>query len=122
MTRTDATINFTAWGSAPPIQGVLSNYSVRWTGYLVPQYSETYTITTVSDDGVRVLINNQFVIYNWTDHGATPNSGVITLEAGKRYPITLEYYQGGGAAVIQLLWSSQSQQQQIIPQSRLFPS
>jgi hypothetical protein len=121
MTRTDATINFTNWGSAPPIPGVASNYSVRWTGFIVPLYSETYTFTTVSDDGVQLIINNQPVVTNWTDHSATSNSGPITLSAGQRYAITVAYYQGGGAAVIQLFWQSDRQAQQIVPQSQLFP-
>ncbi len=121
MTRTDATINFTNWGPAPPIPGVASNYSVRWTGFVVPIYSETYTFTTISDDGVRLLINNQVIFENWNDHSATPNSGPITLSAGQRYAITVEYYQGGGAAVIQLFWQSDRQAQQIVPQSQLFP-
>ena len=96
---------------------------MRWTGFLVPLYSETYTLTTISDDGVRLIVNNQPIVDNWTDHSQTQNVGVpITLVAGKHYAITVEYYQGGGAAIIQLLWQSQSQQQQIIPQSQLFPS
>jgi hypothetical protein len=96
---------------------------VRWTGFLVPLYSETYTLTTLSDDGVRVIMNNELVINNWTDHGATTNPSIpITLVAGRRYAITVEYYQGGGGAIIQLSWQSQSQQLQIIPQSQLFPS
>ena len=122
MTRTDPVISFTNWGPAPPITGVASNYSVRWTGYVVPLYSETYTFTTISDDGVRLLINNQIVVDNWTDHSATSNPGSITLAAGQRYAITLEYYQGGGAAVIQLYWQSERQAQQIVPQVQLFPS
>ncbi len=122
MTRTDATINFTTWGSSPPIPGVASNFSVRWTGFVVPLFSETYTFTTLSDDGVEVIINNQPIVDNWTDHSATSNSGSITLLAGKHYAITVQYYQGGGAAVIQLYWQSQSQAQQIVPQSQLFPS
>ena len=123
MTRTDATINFTTWASYPPITGIPGNFSVRWTGYLVPLYSETYTLTTVSDDGVRVIMNNQ------TRHRKLDRSWPyaecwrpITLVAGKRYAITVEYYQGGGGAIIQLSWQSQSQQMQYIPQSQLFPS
>jgi serine/threonine-protein kinase len=122
MTRTDTTINFTNWGPAPPIPGVASSYSVLWTGYIVPLYSESYTFTTVSDDGVKLIINNQPVVENWTNHSATTNSGPITLLAGQRYAITVEYFQGVGAAVIQLFWQSESQAQQIVPQSQLFPS
>jgi hypothetical protein len=89
---------------------------------VVPLFSETYTFTTISDDGVRLLINNQLVVNNWTDHSATSNSGSITLLAGQRYAITLEFYQGGGAAVIELYWQSERQVQQIVPQIQLFPS
>jgi serine/threonine protein kinase len=122
MTRTDATIDFTLWGSAPPIAGTASNYSVRWTGFVAPLFSETYTFTTISDDGVRLIINNQPVVDNWSDHSATSNSGNITLTSGKHYAITVEYYQGAGDARIELFWQSPSQAQQIVPQSRLFPS
>jgi mannan endo-1,4-beta-mannosidase len=122
MTRTDPIINFTNWGSAPPITGVASNYSVRWTGFVVPLYSETYTFTTISDDGVRLLINNQIVVNNWTDHSVMSNPGPITLTAGQHYAITLEYYQAGGDAVIELSWQSARQAQQIVPQVQLFPS
>lgn len=122
MARTDPIINFTNWGPAPPITGVASNYSVRWTGFVVPLYSETYTFTTISDDGVRLLINNQIVVNNWTDHSVMSNPGSITLTAGQHYAITLEYYQAGGDAVIELSWQSARQAQQIVPQVQLFPS
>lgn len=120
--RTDATINFTTWGSDPPIPGVATNYSVRWTGYVVPQYTETYTFTTNSDDGVRLVVDNQLIFNNWTNHPPTINTGLITLTAGKRYAITLDYFQGNGGAVIQLFWQSDHQGQDIVPQSALFPS
>jgi serine/threonine protein kinase len=118
----DAAINFTTWASNPPIPGVPSNYSVRWTGFVVPLYTDTYIFITNSDDGVRLVVNNQLIIDNWTDHGATPNQGTISLTAGKRYAITLEYYQGGGDAIIQLSWQSAKQRLQIIPKTQFFPS
>jgi len=71
---------------------------------------------------VKLIINNQPVVENWTNHSATTNSGPITLLAGQRYAITVEYFQGVGAAVIRLFWQSESQAQQIVPQSQLFPS
>lgn len=49
------------------------------------------------------------------------NSGTITLEAGQRYNIRIEYYENGGDAVAKLLWSSNSQTKQVIPQTQLYP-
>jgi hypothetical protein len=120
LTRTDATVNFN-WGTGSPGSGVTSNnFSTRWTGFVQAPVSGTYRFSTVSDDGVRLWVNNQQVINNWTDHGATTNtSAAITLTAGVRYPITLEYYERTGDAVIRLQWSYPGQSTQIIPQSRL---
>jgi RHS repeat-associated protein len=118
-TRTDATVNFD-WGTGSPGGGVgADNFTVRWTGQVTPQYSETYTFYTLTDDGVRLWVNNQLIIDNWTDHGPTEDSGQITLQAGQSYQIRMEFYERGGGAVAKLSWSSASQAKEIIPASRL---
>lgn len=119
VTRTDATVNFD-WGNGAPLASFgADTFSVRWTGEVVPQFSETYRFYTSSDDGVRLWVNNQQVVNNWTDHGTTENSGTIALVAGRAYAIRMEYYEAGGLAVARLSWSSASRPKQIIPQSRL---
>ncbi|HEV2802811.1 MAG TPA: S8 family serine peptidase [Pyrinomonadaceae bacterium] len=121
FSRTDSTVNFD-WGSDPGAGVSSDNFSVRWTGQVLPLYSETYTFHTVSDDGVRLWVNGTQVINNWTDHPATENSGTITLNAGQRYDIRMEFYERAGGAVARLSWSSPTQTRQIIPASQLYPS
>jgi hypothetical protein len=87
-----------------------------------PVYTETYTFYTQSDDGVRLWVNGKLLIDNWTDHAATQNSGTITLTAGQKYSIKMEYYENSGGAVAKLSWSSPSQAKQVIPKARLFPA
>ena len=121
VTRWDATINF-GWGDAAPVPGIGSgNFSARWTGLLVPNYSETYNVSTVNDDGVRVWIGGEKLIDAWyLQVGAHTNQ--IRLEAGKPYPIMVEYYDGECCgAKMRLFWESASQPREIIPQSQLFP-
>lgn len=121
LSRTDTTVNF-AWGSGSPdalIGG--DTFSVRWGGWVHAPSSGSYIFHTESDDGVRLWVDNQLLINNWTDHGVTPNSGSITLVAGKKYDIKLEYYENGGAALIKLYWTPPGQAKQIIPQQRLYP-
>ena len=120
-TRTDATVNFT-WGTASPASGVTSNnFSVRWTGRVEAPVSGTYRFTTVSNDGIRLWVNGQQVVNNWTDHGTTTNtSAAVTLTAGVRYTLTLEFYDHTGDATARLQWSYPGQSTQTIPQSRLF--
>jgi hypothetical protein len=52
LTRTDSTINF-AWGNNSPDGESLpaDNFSVRWTGFVTPKFTERYTFQTISDDG-----------------------------------------------------------------------
>ena len=121
LTRVDSTVNF-AWGSAAPASGVTAdNFSVRWTGRVQAPVTGTYRFSTVSDDGIRLWVNGQQVINNWTDHASTTNtSAAISLTAGVKYTITLEYYEKGGSAIAKLQWSYTGQALQIIPQSRLF--
>lgn len=120
VTRTDATVNFN-WGSGTPVAGIgADNFSVRWTGQVQPLYSQTYTFYTVSDDGVRLWVNGQLIINNWSDHAAVENRANVTLTAGQKYDLKMEFYENGGAAVARLLWSSASQPKQAIPQSQLY--
>ncbi len=120
FSRTDATVNF--FWSGSPGTGIGSDYfSIRWTGQVLAQYSETYTFYTLSDDGVRVWVNGQKIIDNWTLHPSTENSGSITLQAGVKYNIVIEYFENEYDAVIGLSWSSPSTAKAIVPQSQLFP-
>ena len=121
LTRVDPTVNFT-WAAAAPAAGVgANNFSVRWTGQVQAPVTGSYRFSTVSDDGIRLWVNGQQVINNWTDHAATTNtSAAISLTAGVKYTITLEFYEKGGDATARLQWSYPGQATQIIPQSRLF--
>ena len=122
VTRTDTTVDFD-WGTGSPASGVAADgFSVRWNGQVQAQFSETYTLSTVSDDGVRLWVNGQLVIDNWSDHAPTENSGSITLVAGQKYELKMEFYENGGGAVAKLSWASPSTATQIIPTTQLFPS
>jgi hypothetical protein len=95
-----------------------SLFSARWTGFLEPEFSEEYTFYTRSNDGVRLWIDDNPVIDNWTDHAETEDKGVIKLEAGRKHRIKLEYFYAGGSGVIRLFWSSVSRKREIVPADR----
>jgi len=121
LSRVDPGVNFD-WGNGSPDPSIgVDTFSVRWTGQVVPLFSETYTFYTLSDDGVRLWGNGVQLVSNWTDHPPTENSGTIALTAGVRYSIQLDYYENGGGATAALSWSSPSQPKEIIPANRLFP-
>jgi hypothetical protein len=120
FSRVDPTVNFD-WGSGSPDARIdVNTFSVRWTGQVQAQFSETYTFYTQSDDGVRLYVNNQLVIDHFTDHSSVEDSGTIALVAGRNYAIRMEYYENGGGALAQLRWSSPSTPKQVVPKSQLF--
>lgn len=120
LTRVDTTIDFD-WGNGSPDPKISADtFTARWTGTVQAQFSETYTFHTISDDGTRLWVNNQLVVDSWIDQGPTEHTGDITLEAGKRYDIKLEFYENGGGAVMRLLWSSLSTPTGVIPMTQLY--
>jgi hypothetical protein len=121
LTRTDAMVNFN-WSSAGPSSLIgQTNFAVRWTGCIQPQYGETYTLTTLADDGVRLWVNGQLLISAWTTNTTTQtNSTAIALKAQQLYNIQMDYFQSTGNAIAQLLWSSPSTTQALIPQAQLY--
>jgi hypothetical protein len=122
LVRTDATVDFD-WGSGSPDPGISSDqFTVRWTGAVQPQFNETYTFYTTTDDGVRLWVNGQLIVDEWMDQSATEWGGSISLAAGRRYSLTMEYYENAGNASAQLAWSSPSTVKTIIPQSQLYPT
>ena len=106
-----------------PVPGKVNieNYSVRWTGQVKAQFSENYSFYAVTDDGVRLWVNGVLLIDNWHNQGATEKSGSIALEAGQKYDIEMEYFQGTGFAVSKLLWSSASTPKAVVPTAQLYP-
>src|SRR5438067_12236350 len=111
--RVDPAVNFT-WAGAPASGVAADNFSVRWSGQLLPRYSGAYSFITTSDDGIRLFINGQKVIDNWTKHAATTNIGAATLSAGVKVDIRVEFFDASGGATAQLSWYSRNQQHQEI--------
>lgn len=120
VTRNDNKIDFN-WQGESPATGVEQDvFSVRWKGKVKPVYSEKYTFSVSSDDGVRVWIDGKLIIDDWRDHSATLSKGSIELTAGNLHDIKIEYYENRGDANIRLMWESPRQKQTVIPQNALF--
>ncbi len=121
LSRIDKNIDFNWGGSAPDSALQSDSFSVRWSGQVEALYTDTYTFIESSDDGCRVYLNNSVIIDQWVDGAAAENaSSAVSLTAGTKYPLKVEFYENGGDASCQLLWSSNYQAKEIVPQSRLY--
>jgi hypothetical protein len=109
------------WGTGSPGAGIdPDSFSVRWTGQVMPQFSQTYTFNVLSDEGVRVWVDGQMLIDDWIPHARRNRTGSIALQAGQLNDIRIDYYDSSGLAQMQLSWSSPSQISQIVPVDRLY--
>ncbi|HEY1536968.1 MAG TPA: PA14 domain-containing protein, partial [Polyangiaceae bacterium] len=120
-TRTESSIDYD-WGSgAPGPAGIgVDNFSIRWTGSVIPATTEAYTFYTVTDDGARLWINGNLVIDHWQDEGPTEYaSPTINLTAGVPALFRFEYYENGGGASARFRWSSPSIPKAAIPSGNL---
>jgi uncharacterized protein (DUF1800 family) len=120
--RIDPTVDF-IWNStnfSPNLSNGL--YSVRWVGQVMPQYSEQYFFVVNSDDGCKLWVNDQLIIDAWTNRSVADSIGTISLQAGTRYDLKLDYLQTNGTAQVHLYWYCADQSKQIIPANRLYPT
>ncbi|QEH43316.1 PA14 domain-containing protein [Chitinophaga sp. XS-30] len=89
----------------PPGVSPLGNqYSVRWTGRIKAPVTGVYNITTDSDDGVVLCVNDTCIIDDWKDHPPKINYATLNLEAGEVYNIKLDYFNGVEGAKMVMEW------------------
>jgi len=121
-TRYDSTIDFD-WGQSAPFADMNSNgFSVRWVGRVIVSNSEHYTFHTVTDDGVRLWINNKLIIDAWKDEFLNLAAAPLLLIGGQTNEIRMEMFDARDRAVARLFWSSPTTPRSIIPNERLIPA
>lgn len=120
LERTDAQINFN-WGDGSPDPVVrVDQFCVRWTGFVQPRTSGTYTFYVNSNDGIRLYVNNQLLLDRWNNQATVEATANIVLEAGNQYAIRLDYFDSFSDAVAELRWSGPDVLKQLIPANALF--
>ncbi len=122
LERIDPEVNFN-WDTSSPANVLgAENFSARWLGKVEAPLSGDYTFYVTSDDGVDLRVNGQLLI-NLLSQAQSPTeySGTVSLTAGRKYFIDLQYNEFTGGAVCQLSWSGPGISKQIIPMNRLYP-
>lgn len=119
ISRIDAVPNVVSLPSQVPNT---DNFSVYWSGFVHPAFSENYTFYATSNSKVRVWVNNSLIINQWNN--STTNdfaSSPVTLKSGAPSSIRIEYSNTNGAAKnMGLSWASASQSKEIVPSHRLY--
>jgi prepilin-type N-terminal cleavage/methylation domain-containing protein len=107
--------------------GLIHNFSVRWTGFIKPLYTDDFTLYIATDDGVRFTLldvrhaNTPYTRDAWQDQPETEHYISVFLEEGVKYPITYEYYENNnGPAAARLRWASSLQAKSSVPTECLY--
>ncbi len=67
----------------------------------VPLAAGTWKISTVSDDGIRVLVDGKPVVEDWTWHPPKRNDGTFTLDRSTTVEIMVEHFEIDGFATLE---------------------
>ena len=105
MSRTDSTVDF-AWGDTGISPQLLKEYSVRWTGVLVPKESGDYQVGFTGQDGYRLWLDGNLLVEDWNiHHPASTETKKVHLEKDHPYAIKIEYFQNRRSSEARLVWS-----------------
>lgn len=118
----DRSINFSTLD--PVLQeriGREDDGNITWTGQIEPDYTEDYTFYMIGDNGFKLWVNNQLIIDHWVnDWDVEQTSPPISLKAGEKYDLRIEYFEDFGGSNLYLRWSSASVSKQIVPETALY--
>jgi hypothetical protein len=79
------------WGAASPAAGVPDDYFAAVATTQVVLGAGLYELKALSDDGVRVWVDERLAIDNWSGHADAVDIATVTLEAGT-HAIRIEYF------------------------------
>ena len=99
ITQCSEPLNFITTGSTTFQSGInLENFSACYETVFTPKKSGDVTIYLAGDDGIRLNVDGKTVVDDWGNGPAREHQYTMKVEAGKTYPIVLDYWQGGGVA------------------------
>ena len=104
--RGSPTDNLQARGEAGPDEAVPNdNFSIRWTGQLLPPVSGKYQIQPAANDGFRLYLDGKLILDHWQKEDRLSAESVgVDLEAGRAYDLKLEYFDAERDAGVRLAW------------------
>ncbi len=95
------------WWDEAPFEGMkYDSFAVRWTGYLAPKISGEYKIGGQGQTGFNIIFNTRDTITGFNIHSDRLAHKVFHLEAGKSYPIVVEYFNLERMAKMKLIWET----------------
>src|SRR5580700_6740565 len=105
FTRIDPMILFDWRDGAPRKDMDDDNFGVRWTGYLAPPVSGKYQLGATGLNAFEVYLDGKRLVSRNNVHERGYEYETVELEAGKIYPIRVDFHEVHGDADIRLVWA-----------------
>jgi beta-glucosidase len=102
LSRIDAEVNFDWQNGAGP--DLPSDFSIRWTGALVPPSTGNYQVGFRGTDRFRVWLGGEPIAETEYAGNGRTLTRTIRLEAGHSYPVRIEYAQEHERGRAQFVW------------------
>ena len=101
----DPEVNFMWWDGAPRADMDDDNFGVRWTGFLAPKVTGKYQLGGVGMNAFEIYFNGKQLARGNNTHERNYSYETVDLEAGKLYPIRVDFHEVINDADMRLVWS-----------------
>ena len=105
FTRIDREVNFNWWDGAPRDDMNDDDFGVRWSGYLSAPASGSYQLGAEAMNAFELYFDGKPLVRSASIHGRAMSYAPAQLEAGKLYPIRIDFHEFVNDASIRLVWS-----------------
>jgi beta-glucosidase len=106
LVRTDRDVDF-RWTLNSPGRGIPFDwFSARWTGSLTAPSSGVRRLGIEGNDGYRLYLDEALIVDNWKKQSYGARLADVTLAAGSRHDLRLDYFESTGNARLKLVWDA----------------
>lgn len=102
--QVDKKVDFEWWDGAPSERFDPDDFSVRWTGMIVPPESGEYVLGGEGFNSFKLYFEGRLLVEFDGGHHPRKTYQAVTLRGGTPYQIRLDYSCRAGDASIRLLW------------------
>jgi beta-glucosidase len=105
FTRIDPQIAFRWWDGAPRADMDDDNFGVRWTGFLAPPVTGKYQLGAIGLNAYEIFLDGKPLVSGNSIHESNYQYEDVELQAGKLYPIRVEFHEMVNDADMRLVWA-----------------
>jgi beta-glucosidase len=105
LVQVDGTVDFIWKDTTPLTRERADDFSILWTGYLVPPVSGSYRLGVEACNGYKLYLDGELLGEHESVHSPALRSKEVMLESGRFYSLRLEFLSHGLDPQARLLWA-----------------